>query len=91
VVLVAAATFAIAVTTMLRGTVGYAAGVLWALVAVAIGAAQRDGLALSMAAVLAAALVVGMAVVGMRRINTAAAAEASLAKGSLDLEAEAEV
>ena len=70
VVLVAAATFAIAVTTMLRGTVGYAAGVLWALVAVAIGAAQRDGLALSVAAVLAAALVVGMAVVGMRRRRT---------------------
>ena len=40
VVLAAAGVCALVLTTMLRGTPGYAAGVVWALVAIAIGAAD---------------------------------------------------
>lgn len=38
---------------MLRGTPGYVVAVLWALVAIAIGAAQRDSTVLSTTAVVA--------------------------------------
>lgn len=67
VVLVAAAAFAIALATLLRGTPGYVVGVLWALVAIAIGAAQRDSTVLSTTAVAAAVLVGAAAVTAMRR------------------------
>jgi len=66
-VLVAASAFAIVVTTMLRGTVGYVAGVLWALVAIAIGSAQRDSMVLSTAAAVAAVAVLAAAALAMRR------------------------
>ncbi|MGV0715860.1 hypothetical protein ABQE93_10680 [Mycolicibacterium sp. XJ662] len=66
-VLVAAAAFAIALATLLRGTPGYVVGVLWALVAIAIGAAQRDSTVLSTTAVVAAVLVGAAAVSAMRR------------------------
>lgn len=56
-VLLLAAAFAVGLTTMLRGSLGYVAGVLWALVAIAIGAAQRDSVVLSATAVVAAVLV----------------------------------
>ncbi len=66
VVLVAAATFAVLLTVTLRGTVGYAAGALWALIAASIGAAGRGSVVLSaMAAV--AALVVAVATAWARR------------------------
>lgn len=64
VVLAAAGVFAVALTTMLRGTPGYVGGVLWALVAIAIGSAQRDSAVLSATAVVAAVLV---AVVALSR------------------------
>lgn len=67
VVLLAAGVFAVAMTTMLRGTLGYVAGVIWALVAIAIGASQRDSVALSVTAVVAAVVVAGAAGVAMRR------------------------
>lgn len=67
VVLVAAAAFAIGLATLLRGTPGYVVGVLWALVAIAIGAAQRDSTVLSTTAVAAAVLVGAAAVTAMRR------------------------
>jgi uncharacterized membrane protein YhaH (DUF805 family) len=67
VVLVAAALFAAWMTTMLRGSAGYVAGVLWALVAIAIGAAGRGSMALSVTAAVAAAVVVGAAIAVRRR------------------------
>jgi hypothetical protein len=67
VVLVAAAAFAVGLTTMLRGTLGYVAGVVWALVAIAIGAAQRDSVILSATAVVAAVVVVAAATAAARK------------------------
>jgi hypothetical protein len=61
-VLVAAGAFAVALTTVLRGTPGFVAGVLWALVAIAIGAAQQDSIILAATAVVAAVLVTVVAV-----------------------------
>ena len=52
---------------MLRGTPGYAAGVVWALVAIAIGAADRGSAFLSTTAVVATVLVLAATVVAMRR------------------------
>lgn len=66
-VLLAAGAFAVGLTTMLRGTVGYVAGVVWALVAIAVGAAARDSSVLSIAAALAAVVVLAAAVVATRR------------------------
>lgn len=68
VVLVAAAGFAVRLTVTLRGTVGYAAGVLWALVAIAIGAAQRDSVLLAATAAVAAVVVAG-ATAWSRRVS----------------------
>ncbi|MCV7072359.1 hypothetical protein H7H73_20230 [Mycobacterium rufum] len=68
VVLVAAAGFAVLLTVTLRGTVGYAAGVLWALVAIAIGAAQRDSVLLAATAAVAAVIVAG-ATAWSRRVS----------------------
>jgi len=62
-VLVTASVFALGMTAMLRGSPGYVAGALWALVAIAIGAAGRDSVALSVTAVVAAVVVVGAAIV----------------------------
>ena len=62
VVLVAAAAFVVFVTTMLRGSLGYVAGALWALVAIAIGAFQRDSMVLSGLAVVASVVVAGVAI-----------------------------
>jgi uncharacterized membrane protein YhaH (DUF805 family) len=67
VVLVAAAVFAVGMTTMLRGSPGYVAGVLWALAAIVIGAAGRDSTALSVTAGVAAAVVVVAAIAVRRR------------------------
>ena len=58
VVLAAAATSALILTRMLRGTPGYAAGVVWALIAIAIGAASRDSIFLSTTAATATVLVI---------------------------------
>ncbi|BBY80125.1 hypothetical protein H7I53_00345 [Mycolicibacterium pulveris] len=66
-VLVAAAAFAVGLARMLRGTPAYVAGVLWALVAIAIGAAQRGSAVLATTAMLAAALVLVAAVTAMHR------------------------
>jgi hypothetical protein len=52
---------------MLRGSPGYVAGALWALVAIAIGAAGRDSVALSATAAVAAVVVVGAAIAVHRR------------------------
>lgn len=68
VVLVAAAAFAVLLTVTLRGTVGYAAGVLWALVAITVGAAGRDSVALAVTAAVAA-LVVVAATAWTRRVS----------------------
>ena len=67
VVLTAAGVCALALTTMLRGTPGYAAGVGWALVAIAIGAADRGSAFLSTTAVVATVLVAIATVAAMRR------------------------
>ena len=67
VVLVAAAAFAVWLARMLRGSVGYVAGVGWALVAIAIGAAQRDSAVLSALAVVAAVVVALAAIASHRR------------------------
>jgi hypothetical protein len=68
VVLVLAASAAVGLTVMLRGTPGYLAGVLWALVAIAIGAGQRGSAVLSAVAVVCAAVVVVSAVVVWGRL-----------------------
>lgn len=65
-VLVAATVFVVAVTTMLRGSAGYVAGAVWALVAVAIGAAQRDSALLTAAAVVAVVATLGTALLKRR-------------------------
>lgn len=67
VVLAAASVCALALTTMLRGTPGYAVGVVWALVAIAIGANERGSALLSTTAVVATALMVVATVAAMRR------------------------
>ena len=67
VVLAAASVSALVLTKMLRGTPGYTAGVVWALVAIAIGAADRDSTLLSATAVVAAVLIVAATVAAMRR------------------------
>lgn len=67
VVLTAASVCALALTTMLRGTPGYAVGVVWALVAIAIGAHDRGSTLLSTAAVVATGLMVVATVAAMRR------------------------
>lgn len=67
VVLAAASVCALILTTMLRGTPGYAAGVVWALVAIAIGAAGRDSTFLSVTAVVATVLIVIATVAAMPR------------------------
>ena len=66
-VLAAAAVSALTLTTMLRGTPGYAAGAVWALVAIAIGAADRDSSFLSTTVAIAVALVVIATMTAMRR------------------------
>lgn len=67
VVLVAASVAALVATVLLRGTPGYVAGVLWALVAIAIGAANRDSTVLSATAVVAAVAVSAAAVIQLVR------------------------
>ncbi|MGV1088369.1 MAG: hypothetical protein ACOYBX_10330 [Mycobacterium sp.] len=68
VVLVVAMLAAVALTIVLRGTPGYVAGALWALIAAAIGAANRDAMALSaLAAGAAAPLVITAAAVILGR------------------------
>jgi hypothetical protein len=67
VVLLSAAVFAIALTNTLNGTPGYVAGVLWALVAIAIGASERGSAALSATAIAAAVAVLGAAALALRR------------------------
>ena len=67
VVLITAAMFAIAVTNMLNGTPGYVGGVLWALVAIAVGASERGSAALSATAIAAAVAVLGSAALALRR------------------------
>ncbi len=69
VVLIAAAVSAIALTNMLNGTPGYVAGVLWALVAIAIGASERGSAALSATAIAAAVAVLGAAALALRRLR----------------------
>ena len=67
VVLMAAGVSAVVLTMMLRGTPGYVAGVLWALLAIAIGTAQRGSVMLSATAVIAAVCVAAAAAVALRR------------------------
>jgi len=57
-ILMAATLTAVGLTVFLRGSVGYVAAALWALVAAAIGAAQRDATVLSASSAAAAALLV---------------------------------
>jgi uncharacterized membrane protein YhaH (DUF805 family) len=66
-VLICAVVFAIGLTNMLNGTPGYVAGVLWALVAIAIGASQRGSAGLSVTAIAAAVAVLGSAALALRR------------------------
>ncbi|WP_286149426.1 hypothetical protein [Mycobacterium sp. IS-1496] len=63
VVLAAASVAALTATVLLRGTPGFVAGVLWALVAIAIGASERGSTALSVTAVVAAVAVGAVTVV----------------------------
>ncbi|MFI5509064.1 hypothetical protein ACIA48_16460 [Mycobacterium sp. NPDC051804] len=67
VVLAAATLSALILTTMLRGTLGYTIGVVWALVAIVIGAADRDSVFLSVTASIAVALVVIATATALRR------------------------
>lgn len=67
VILVAAAAFVVGLVTMLRGSVGLVAGAVWALVAIAIGAGQRDSTTLSTVAVIATVLVAFASVIAVRR------------------------
>jgi hypothetical protein len=66
-VLSAAAAFAIGLAAMLRGSLGYVAGALWALVGVALGAWARDSMVLVTAAAVAAVAVSTVAVVARHR------------------------
>ena len=54
-------------TRLFRGTPGYVAGVVWALVAIAIGAADRGSTFLSTTAVVATVLVVIATVAAIQR------------------------
>jgi hypothetical protein len=74
VILVLAACAAVGLTVMLRGTPGYVAGVLWALVAIAIGSAQRGSTVLSAVAVACAAVIAVSAVVMWRQVRRSGAA-----------------
>jgi hypothetical protein len=69
VVLVAASAAALVATVLLRGTPGFVAGVLWALVAIAIGASQRDSFPLTVTAVVAAVAVGAVAAVQQVRFR----------------------
>jgi hypothetical protein len=69
-VLVTASVCALVVTALLRGAPGYVAGVLWALVAIAIGASQRDSTMLSVTAAVAAVAVAAVAVMQQVRSRT---------------------
>ncbi len=66
-ILVAASAFVVLLTTILRGTWGYVAGALWALVAVAIGAAQRGSVVLSATTAVAIVVVIAATVRSRRR------------------------
>jgi hypothetical protein len=66
-VLITATVVAVGVTNMLFGTPGYVAGVLWALVAIAVGASQRGSAPLSATAIAATVAVLGAAVLALRR------------------------
>lgn len=65
IILVLATAAAITLTAVLRGTLGYVAAVLWALIAATIGAAHRGSAALAVASAVAAALVVATAAVSL--------------------------
>lgn len=65
VILVAAAVAACALTMYLRGTPGYVAATLWALVAISVGAAQRGSTLLAGMSAVAAGAVVAAAIVAV--------------------------
>ncbi|MBJ7387421.1 MAG: hypothetical protein JHC55_23370, partial [Mycolicibacterium sp.] len=67
VVLALAAVSAVVTTVMLRGTIGYVVGVLWALVAIAIGAAERGNSMLASTAAFGAVAVLLVAVLRWQR------------------------
>lgn len=69
VVLLAAGAFALWLTTVLRGSPGFVAGVLWALVAIVLGAWQRDSAVLSATPAIAGAVVLGAAAAQWRRVR----------------------
>lgn len=64
------AVFANVATVLLRGTPGFVAGVLWALVAIAIWGSQRQSTPLSVTAMVAAVAVGAVAVVQQARSRT---------------------
>lgn len=68
-ILLTATTTAVALTVLLRSTPGYVAGVLWALIAAALGAAHRGSPTLAAASAVGAVLVVvtSLATAGRRR------------------------
>jgi hypothetical protein len=67
VVLALAAVSGVVTTIMLRGTIGYVVGVLWALVAIAIGAAERGNSTLASTAAFGAVAVLLVAVLRWQR------------------------
>lgn len=71
VILVAATAVAATLTVILRASVGYVAAVLWALVAIALGAAHRDAGTLSLLAAIAAVTIAGTATVTVLRLRRA--------------------
>jgi hypothetical protein len=71
VILAAATAAALALTVYLRGSLGYVAAVLWALIAATVGAAHRGSTVLAAAAAVAAVLVAVAALVANRRRPTA--------------------
>lgn len=66
-VLLVATAIAVSLTLFLRGDLGYTAAALWALAAVAVGAAHRDSAPLSTIAASAAAVVLSAAMAARRR------------------------
>lgn len=70
ILLVLATATALALTRVFHGTLGYVAAVLWALIATAIGAAGRDGVALAIAAISATVLVATAALATRVRRST---------------------
>lgn len=64
-ILVAATASAVVLTLMLRGTPGYVAGVLWALVAITVGAAGRGSPVLAGVAAIGATVVAVVAMVAL--------------------------